>query len=197
VLGFELPFMQQLTGTNGVVTQANSIVAGVIPDLAQYVSIIINCVQLVATLSAALALAHFGRKALTLFGNLGLGVIDILLAVLFLFPDWAPSGILILVLLILYMIVYGVSLGPVVWLYVPEIIPAKIVPFATMMNWTGASLVVIFTPILTQLNDNNPYPVFFFYGGITLVFFVINCFLMVETKGKSTREVAQLFHKND
>jgi len=47
-----------------------------------------------------------------------------------------------------YMIVYGISLGPVVWLYVPEIIPAKIVPLATMMNWTGASICVIFTPIV-------------------------------------------------
>jgi MFS transporter, SP family, sugar:H+ symporter len=195
LLGFELPFMQQLTGINGVVTQANTIVAAVIPDLAQYVSIIINCVQLVATLAAVLVLSRFGRRPLTLFGNLGLGIIDILLAVLFLFPGWAPSGYIILGFLIIYMIVYGVSLGPVVWLYVPEIIPAKVVPLATMMNWFGTSLCVILTPIITNLNGGNPYPIFFAFGAITLLFFVMNYSLMVETKGRTNKQIALLFFK--
>ena len=33
ILGFELPFMQQLTGINSVVTQANRIVSNVIPSM--------------------------------------------------------------------------------------------------------------------------------------------------------------------
>jgi hypothetical protein len=47
-----MPFMQQLTGINAIVTQANNIVAQIIPSLAPYVSIIINGVQLIATLCA-------------------------------------------------------------------------------------------------------------------------------------------------
>jgi hypothetical protein len=47
------------------------------------------------------------------------------------------------------------------------------------MNWFGCSLCVIFTPIAIHDNDGNPYPVFFFYGAITLVFFVINWIFMV------------------
>jgi hypothetical protein len=82
------------------------------------------------------------------------------------------------------MIIYGVSLGPVVWLYVPEIIPANVVPIATMMNWFGCSLCVILTPIVTKMAGNS-YPVFFFYGGITLIFYFINLIFMVETKGKT------------
>lgn len=93
-------------------------------------------------------LTRVGRRPLTLFGNLGLAIVDILIGILFVFSDWEPSGILIFVLLLIYMIIYGVSIGPSVWLYVPEIIPAKIVPLATMMNWLGCSLCVIFTPIV-------------------------------------------------
>lgn len=100
---------------------------------------------------------------------------------------------IIFVLLIIYNVVYGATLGPIVWLYVPEIIPSKIVPLATMTNWFGASICVIFTPIIIKLNDNNPYPVFFFYGGVTFVFFIINFFLMVETKGRTKVEIAKLF----
>jgi len=81
------------------------------------------------------------------------------------------------------MIVYGISLGPVVWLYVPEIIPAKIVPLATMMNWFGCSLCVIFTPMAIDANGGNPYPVFFFFGAFSIIFWIVNLVLMVETKG--------------
>ncbi len=131
-------------------------------------------------------LAKVGRRPLTLFGNLGLALTDIAIGVLFVVQsDWQPAGMFIFALLIVYMIIYGVSLGPVVWLYVPEIIPANVVPIATMMNWFGCSLCVIFTPVVTKMAGNS-YPVFFFFGGITLIFYVINLFFMVETKGKTT-----------
>jgi hypothetical protein len=178
--------MQQLTGINAIVTSASTIVSSVIPNLQNDVPLIINAVQLVATIVPIFMLTKVGRKPLTLFGNLGLAVIDIALGILFVFQDdWQPAGMFIFALLIVYMIIYGVSLGPVVWLYVPEIIPANIVPMATMMNWFGCSLCVIFSPIVTSMVGNS-YPVFFFYGGLTLIFFIINVFLMVETKGKTT-----------
>lgn len=193
LLGFELPFMQQLTGINAIVTSASTIVGKILPSLANDVPLIINAVQLVATLLPIYILTKVGRKPLTLFGNLGLALVDIGIGVLFLFSDWGPSGMVIFVLLMVYMFIYGVSLGPVVWLYVPEIIPAKVVPLATMMNWFGCSLCVIFTPIAIKDNDSNPEYVFFFYGGITLAFFIINSVLMVETKGKTSDQIARLF----
>jgi MFS transporter, SP family, arabinose:H+ symporter len=179
--------MMQITGINAVVTQANNIVADIIPDLAEYVPLIINSVQLLATIVTVALLAGLGRKPLILLGNLSLAFIDIALGVLFLFKDWAPGGYIILTLLILYMAVYGLSLGPIIWLYVPEILPSKSVPLATMMNWLSSSICVILTPIVTEANGNNPFPVFFFFGGITLLLFIANCFLVVETKGLSTR----------
>lgn len=178
LLGFELPMMQQLTGINAIVTQSSNIVGDVIPSLASYTPLITNAVQLVATAACVLLLTRVGRKPLTLFGNLGLGICDIIIGILFLLPDWAPSGMLIFVFLIIYMIIYGISLGPVVWLYVPEIIPAKIVPLATMMNWLGCSFSVILTPIVID-QTKTTYPVFFFFGGITIIFFIINSVLMV------------------
>jgi len=80
---------------------------------------------------------------------------------------------------------------------VPEIIPSKIVPFATMTNWLGASICVVFTPIVIKLNNKNPFPVFFFFGGVTILFYIMNVFLMVETKGKNKVEIAKLFRKEE
>jgi hypothetical protein len=187
--------MQQLTGINAVVTQANDIVAAIIPDLAQYVSLICNFLQFIATLCTVAVLTKIGRKPLTLFGNLTLGIIDILIGIFFVFDNFSASGYIIFALLIIYNIVYGISLGPVVWLYVPEIIPAKIVPLATMMNWLGCSISVIFTPIAIKANDGNAFPVFFFFGGITLLFFIFNATAMIETRGLSARQIAKKFNQ--
>ena len=93
------------------------------------------------------------------------------------------------------MMIYGVSIGPSVWMYVPEIIPAKVVPLATMTNWFGCAICVIFTPYAVGANDGNPFPVFFFFGAITILFFIINVFLMVETKGRTTQQIAKIFAK--
>lgn len=111
--------MQQLTGINAIVTSASTIVQQIIPSLANDVPLIINAVQLVATFLCVFVLTRVGRKPLTLFGNLGLALTDIAIGILFVFNDWAPSGMFVFALLIVYMIIYGISLGPVVWLYVP------------------------------------------------------------------------------
>lgn len=91
--------------------------------------------------------------------------------------------------IILFMIVYGLTIGPAVWLYVPEIIPPKIVPPATFMNWLGVSISVILTPIVID-KVGSPYPVFFFFSGISFVFFMINYALVVETKGLEPSQIA-------
>jgi MFS transporter, SP family, arabinose:H+ symporter len=149
------------------------------------VALIINIIQLLASIGGMLVLAKFGSRATTLFGNFAIGIIDIAIAALFVFQSWSPSGYIIFGLLISFNIVFGATLGPVVWLYVPEIIPSKVVPWATMTNWLGASACVIFTPIIIKLNGNNPYPVFFFFGGMTMLFFILNSLLMVETKNRT------------
>lgn len=46
------------------------------------------------------------------------------------------------------MITYSLTLGPTVWMYVPEIIPAKFVPFATTLNWLASSMCIIILPIV-------------------------------------------------
>lgn len=76
------------------------------------------------------------------------------------------------------MIIYGTTIGPAVWLYVPEIIPPKIVPPATSMNWLGVAFSVMVTPIIIKA-VGSPYPVFFLFAGVSFVFFVVNYLLVI------------------
>lgn len=137
-----------------------------------------------STIIAVFVFIRIGRKPLTYFGNVSLAIIDIIISILFMVSEKDKSvGTSIIILLVLYMLIYGISVGPVVWVYVPEIIPAKRVPLATMMNWFGASICVICTPIAISANNGNPYPVFLFFGLISVTLFVVNLLLMQETKG--------------
>jgi len=74
-----------MTGINAIVTEAATIVKGIIPGLADYTPIIINVVQLFATIGTVFVLTRIGRRPLTLFGNLGLGLIDLVIGILFVF----------------------------------------------------------------------------------------------------------------
>ncbi len=140
--------------------------------------LIINFVQFAATFGAIYALKLFGRKTILLAGNFGLGICDVILGVLFLFIDRFNAVFwIVFVVLMIYMALYSTTIGPTVWMYVPEIIPAKVVPFATTLNWLGCSFCLIILPIINESLGSSA--VFFVFGGLTLFIGVINIFGIV------------------
>jgi len=61
-----------------------------------------------------------------------------------------------------------------------------------MINWVGASIVMIFFPIaLEHLPNNNPGYVFIFFGTFGLLSLIVTSKLMIETKGKHEHEIAE------
>jgi len=111
--------MQQMTGVNAIVTQVGAIIQKYNQDLGNYTPLIINIVQLISTILTIGLLRKFGRRPVINLGNLGLGICNIFIGIAFIFISWSASITLIFGLLIIYMIIYGISLGPTVWLYVP------------------------------------------------------------------------------
>lgn len=63
-----------------------------------------------------------------------------------------------------------------------------------MTTWVGCAICIIFTPIVID-RAGSGYPVFFFLGGITGIFFIINYWLMIETSGLTAVQVVQKFNK--
>jgi len=57
------------------------------------------------------------------------------------------------------------------------------------MNWLGVSFCVIATPIIDE-KYGSPYPMFLFFGVVELGFFILNLFLVIETKGLEPTEIA-------
>lgn len=79
--------MQQLTGINAIVTSATIIVSGIpsLEDLTNFVPLILNVAQLLATIGTVAVLTRVGRKPLTLIGNISLALVDIAMGILFVF----------------------------------------------------------------------------------------------------------------
>lgn len=177
--------MQQLSGINMIVTEIGSIISEFNENLAIYSPLFSNFIQLIATAFSILLLTKLGRRCLILTGNLGLALCDIGMGILFLlnFLDgWMWAIDVVLVIILIFMVIYGLTIGPIVWLYVPEIIPAYLVPPATAMNWIGCSFCIIVPNFIINA-VGSPYPVFFMYGGISLVFYILNAIFLIETKG--------------
>ena len=89
---------------------------------------------------------------------------------------------------------FGFTVGPLVWLYVPEIIPADTVPFATFLNWLACTITIVITPVVTHA-VGSPYPVFFLFGGISMILFFLNYIFVVETKGLTPSQINSKFAK--
>lgn len=171
-------------GLGGISAQAGNIIGTYSESLRVYLPLIVNSVQLIVSFFAVFLLKSMGRRTVTLLGNGGLCIINLAIAILFVYIDDRDSVIIaVSVLFVLFMITFGLTLGPITWLYVPEIIPANMVPFATADNWAAATIVYSTIPIIIGASDGNPSILFFIFASVTFVCYMINSLLMVETKG--------------
>jgi hypothetical protein len=83
------------------------------------------------------------------------------------------------------MINYGVSIGAVVWLYIPEIVSHNMVFLPTSANWISFLTVVTVFPIATdKLFNGDPTKEFFIFAGCCAFVSIFLAFFMVETKDK-------------
>ncbi|CAM5999325.1 unnamed protein product [Sphagnum balticum] len=187
--------MQQFVGVGSVSAQVGNIIGKFSPVLGIYLPLIVNAAQLVGNSTAVYLLSKLGRRTIALLGNGIVGAINLIIGLLFLFINTNTSAIIIAVtvFLIIYMLIFGLTLGPITWLYVPEVIPADIVPFATVNNWVAATIVYTMTPIVVGEFNDNPDVLFFIFTAITTLFFIMNLFLMEETRGLTREQIARKY----
>ena len=75
------------------------------------------------------------------------------------------------------MAVFGLTLGPIVWLYIPEIVESNIIPYSTMVNLLGAAACTIGFPLIT--NPELKYIPFMFFFVWCLISLIFNQKIMV------------------
>ncbi len=184
--------LQQFCGINAVVAYGGQIVGEDVPSLKLVLPILINLVQVIAAIFTSYLLTKMGRKILFQYGCVGASASCLLIAFGFWTKDTSHDlGLaLIIIGLFLFMANFGLTLGPVVWVYLPEIVQSSVLPYATATNWGTASVITLMFPVIKdQLPKKNPAWLFMFFALWCGLSFVFNKKFLIETRNKTEKEI--------
>jgi sugar porter (SP) family MFS transporter len=192
-LGCFLSFLQQFCGINAIILYSKSIFrAGHSGEEAEaqatLYTVLVGLINLVSAILCSLVIDKGGRKTLLLAGSVSMMLMLTALGILGFAEIHQFSKWLILV----YTFLFGMSLGPIVWLYAAEILPDKGISVAVATNWICTLIVAQGIPLMKDS--------FITINGCFLIFAA--CLVMgsavimlgvVETKGLSKTDIQRLF----
>lgn len=196
LVGIGMMFMQICTGINTIIYYTTTIfkVAGFSSNIgAIYATIGIGVVNFLMTLVAMAFTDRWGRKPLLYIGLWGLFISLAALGLAFHFAadlgdslKWIAVGSVVL-----YIASFAMSLGPIGWIMVSEILPLQIRGFAmslcTVANFAFNFVVVLsFLPLIHSVGEAFT---FWIFAGITILCMVFTYFFVPETKGISLEKI--------
>lgn len=192
IVGIGLAVFQQFCGINVVFNFTTTIFESVgfsqEDQLKQ--TIFIGIINLLFTLLAMWQVEKMGRRALMLFGSLGLAVLYLISAVLLQVKSPVAAWTLLAAIG-----TYAVSLAPVTWVLISEIFPTKIrgmaISVAVIALWLSYAILVFTFPILAS--KLGTYTPFYIYAVICLIGFWFVSKKVKETKGKSLEDLEDAF----
>ncbi|MBE0654954.1 MAG: sugar porter family MFS transporter, partial [Bacteroidales bacterium] len=205
-------FVQQFVGINTIIYYAPTvfIIAGFAgPKAAIAATVSVGVVNVLSTVLSMFLIDKLGRRKLYFIGLTGMAVALTALGTFFLLKDsLGPSLKYITVASILiYIIFFAISLGPLGWLIISEIFPLKVrglgMSIGSLSNWlfnaivtfTFLKLAWLFTaPGMEIVNgespaDPNPAGAFFVYAVIAVLGILWGLKYIPETKGITLEEI--------
>jgi SP family galactose:H+ symporter-like MFS transporter len=196
VIGVLLAVFQQITGINTVIYYAPTLLhqAGFGNSASLLANVGNGIVNVAMTVFAIRLIDKVGRRVLLLTGTIGMAIALLVLASTFALGGDTlghTASIVAVVSLVVYTGSFAIGLGPVFWLLISEIYPARIrgksMSIATIANW-GANFVVAVT-FLTLLNAISNAGTFFLMGFLSLVAVAYFWRKVPETEGLTLEEI--------
>jgi SP family sugar porter-like MFS transporter len=189
-LGIIMAVFQQWCGINVIFNYAQEIFSAAgygVTDILFNI-VITGLTNLIFTFVGMYFVDKLGRRALMLFGAIGLSVIYAILGACYYFE---VSGIFVLILVISAIAVYAMTLAPVTWVVLSEIFPIRIramaMGVATFSLWTACFILTYTFPLLNKILG--AFGTFWLYGIVSLFGYVYLRLNLPETKGKSLEEI--------
>lgn len=202
VVGIGIMFAQICTGINTIIYYAPTIfkTAGFDSNLtAIYATTGIGVVNFIMTIVAVFFTDKLGRKPLLYFGLTGVMLSLFALGTSFAFAGalgaslkWVAVGSLVI-----YIICFAMSLGPIGWILVSEVFPLKIrgiaMSICTVSNFAFNFFVVGSFPVL--LHRIGGAYTFWMFGIVSLLCIIFVYFFVPETKGISLEQIESNWRK--
>ncbi|MGA2052850.1 MAG: sugar porter family MFS transporter [Opitutales bacterium] len=201
-VGMGLAAFQQFVGIN-VIFYYGAVLweaAGSSAQAALRINLITGFTNIIATFIAIALIDRLGRKPLLVIGSIGmaitLGILATVFATASVGPDGKPllsraMGLLGLGAANLYVIAFGISWGPVMWVLLGEMFPNRLRGAALAVsgatNWVANFAVTVsFLPLLHHVGLTGAYGLYTVAAVISL-FFVLAA--VRETKGKTLEQM--------
>lgn len=112
------------------------------------------------------------------------------------FAAYNNYGDILLVMTMLFLCSFEFAPGPIVWLYLGEIMNDKGLSIGVFVNWCFALLVGLLTPTLMDPNNLGPSGTFYLFGVCNIIAVVYILLFMKETKGLTDLEAKNLYRKD-
>jgi SP family galactose:H+ symporter-like MFS transporter len=196
VVGVLLAVFQQITGINTVIYYAPTLLhqAGLGNSASLLANVGNGIVNVAMTLVAIRLIDRVGRRVLLIGGTIGMAIALLVVATTFALSGTTlghTAAIVAVVSLAVYTGSFAIGLGPVFWLLISEIYPARIrgksMSIATIANW-GANFVVAIS-FLTLLNTISNAGTFFLLAFLSLVAVAYFWRRAPETEGLTLEEI--------
>ncbi|HWH69561.1 MAG TPA: sugar porter family MFS transporter, partial [Candidatus Sulfotelmatobacter sp.] len=203
VVGIALAILQQVTGINVFLyfgtTIFKNMSASTGVDAGMLQQIIIGGASALSTVVAIVTVDKWGRKPLMFLGAAGMGIS--LLAMGLMAQTMSEANAVnrsMLLFIILYVVCFGLSVGPVTWVILSEIYPTAIrgraLGLATFFLWLADYVVTQSFPMLDAKESwfvqqfHHAFP-FYVYAVFCLALILVLWRLVPETKGRSLEEI--------
>ncbi len=193
-LGVLLQVMQQLTGMNVVMYYAPRIFEGMgyNTESQLWFTAIVGLVNVLATFIAIAFVDRLGRKPILYAGfvvmTIGLGVVG---TMMHLGIHTHGEQFFTVAMLLIFIVGFAMSAGPLIWTLCSEIQPLKGRDFgigcSTLTNWVANAIVGwSFLPLLNGIGEART---FWLYAAFNAVFIVFTFWLVPETKGATLEAI--------
>ena len=190
LIGIALAVLQQWTGINILFNYAAEVYrsAGYGTNQIFLNIVVTGAINLIFTVVAMLLVDRVGRRAMMLFGCVGIGVSHLLCALAYR-AHWRGSAILVLTLSAIAC--YAMTLAPVTWVLIAEIFPNRVrahgISAAVSALWIASFVLTYSFPILDK--SIGTAGIFFGYGVICLLGCVLVAVFVPETKGRTLEQI--------
>ncbi len=200
-VGIALAVFQQFVGINVIFYYSTTLwrSVGFEESEALTTSVITSVTNVLVTVVAILLVDKVGRRPLLLFGSVGMAVTLATMAVAFsqaqgtgdsasLPQPWGPIA---LVAANLYVVSFGATWGPIMWVMLGEMFPNKIrataVSVASAANWVANFIVSTTFPSLAAVGLSLAYGLYALFAVLSLLFVL---WQVPETKGRELEEMS-------
>ena len=193
-LGMALQIVQQLTGINVVMYYAPRIFEHMGYDTAaqMWFTAAVGLTNVLATFIAIGFVDRLGRKPILYAGftvmAVGLGVVGTILHAGITSPS---QQLLAVAMLLLFIVGFAMSAGPLVWTLCSEIQPLKGRDFgigaSTLTNWI--TNMIVGATFLTLLSSFGSAQTFWLYAALNVSFLLFTYALVPETKGVTLEQI--------